>query len=94
MARSPAFSGLGRLFSAPPEPAAAPWPDLREENARLAAALAVETRRAEAGLEALAAVRDRLEALEVELYVARSDQQRAAALADELRLKLSRIGPA
>jgi DNA repair exonuclease SbcCD ATPase subunit len=38
---------------------------------------------------AFAAVNARIEELETELYLARSDQQRSAALADSLRARLS-----
>ena len=62
---------------------------LGEDHARLQQVATTQQRRAEAGEAALIAVRDRLDALEMELYVARSDKQRAVDLADGLRARLN-----
>lgn len=58
---------------------------------RLTAEAAAQRRRADAGEAALSSVRDRLDALETELYVARSDQQRAAVSAAEAQAALAAV---
>ena len=64
------------------------------DDARAAQAVArAQSRRAHEAESALQAVRERLDALETELYVARSEAQRAAVRVEELEARLAARDP-